>query len=35
VQAPGTDAGLQRAVADLQDFCHWVRTLGSYRGFKP
>ena len=35
VQAPGTDPGLQRAVADLQDFCHWVRTLGSYRGFKP
>jgi len=30
VEAPSTDPGLQRAVAHLQDFCHWVRILGSY-----
>jgi arogenate/prephenate dehydratase len=35
VEAPPTSPGLQRAVADLEEFCHWVRTLGSYPSFRP
>jgi arogenate/prephenate dehydratase len=34
VEAAKTDPGLERAVADLADFTHWVRTLGSYRSWK-
>jgi prephenate dehydratase len=35
VEAPRTLPGLQRAIADLEEFCYWVRTLGSYRAWKP
>ena len=35
VEAPSTDPGLQRAVDHLQDFCHWVRILGSYPSSRP
>ena len=35
VEAPRGHPGLDRAVADLQDFCHLVRILGSYRSWKP
>jgi prephenate dehydratase len=34
VEAPRGHPRLDRAVADLQDFCHWVRILGSYRSWK-
>ncbi|HYT76466.1 MAG TPA: prephenate dehydratase [Vicinamibacterales bacterium] len=34
VEVPAADAGLQRAVADLREFSHWVRILGSYRAWK-
>jgi arogenate/prephenate dehydratase len=35
VEVPRTHAGLQRAIADLEEFCYWVRTLGSYPSWKP
>jgi len=35
VEVPATDPGLQRALADLREFTHWVRTLGSYPAWKP
>jgi prephenate dehydratase len=35
VEASRTLPGLQRAIADLEEFCYWVRTLGSYRAWKP
>jgi prephenate dehydratase len=34
VEVPAADSGLQRAVADLREFSHWVRILGSYRAWK-
>src|SRR3954466_4890512 len=35
VEAPRGHPGLERAIADLEEFCDWVRTLGSYRSSKP
>jgi prephenate dehydratase len=34
VEVPATHPGCQRALADLGEFSHWVRVLGSYRGSK-
>jgi prephenate dehydratase len=34
VEVPRTHPGCERALADLAEFCHWVRTLGSYRAWK-
>src|SRR5260221_1274126 len=35
VEVPRTHPGCERALADLVEFSHWVRTLGSYRAWKP
>ena len=35
VEVPRTNPGCERALADLAEFSHWVRTLGSYRSWKP
>jgi prephenate dehydratase len=35
VEVPRTHPGCQRALADLGEFSHWVRVLGSYRASKP
>jgi arogenate/prephenate dehydratase len=35
VEVPRTHPGCERALADLAEFSHWVRTLGSYRSWKP
>ena len=35
VEVPRTHPGCQRALADLAEFSHWVRVLGSYRASKP
>ena len=34
VEVPRTHPGCERALADLAEFSHWVRTLGSYRSWK-
>jgi arogenate/prephenate dehydratase len=34
VEVPKSHPGCQRALADLAEFSHWVRTLGSYRAWK-
>lgn len=34
VEVAAEDPGLQRALADLREFSHWVRILGSYRASK-
>ena len=34
VEVPRTHPGCERALADLAEFSHWVRTLGSYRAWK-
>jgi prephenate dehydratase len=35
VEVAAENEGLQRALADLREFSHWVRVLGSYRAWKP
>jgi prephenate dehydratase len=35
VEVPRNHPGCERALADLAEFSHWVRTLGSYRASKP
>lgn len=35
VEVSRTHPGCERALADLAEFSHWVRTLGSYRSWKP
>jgi arogenate/prephenate dehydratase len=35
VEVPSNDPRCQRAVADLREFSHWVRILGSYPAWKP
>jgi prephenate dehydratase len=35
VEVPRTHPGCQRALADLGEFSHWVRILGSYQASKP
>ena len=35
VEVPKSDPGFERALADLSEFSHWVRTLGSYPSWKP
>jgi arogenate/prephenate dehydratase len=35
LEIASADPGLQRALADLREFSHWVRILGSYRAWKP
>ena len=35
VEVPRTHPGCQRALADLGEFSHWVRVLGSYQASKP
>jgi arogenate/prephenate dehydratase len=35
VEVPRTHPGCQRALADLGEFSHWVRVLGSYPASKP
>ena len=35
VEVPAAHPGCERALADLAEFSHWVRVLGSYRAWKP
>ena len=35
VEVARSHPGCERALADLAEFSHWVRTLGSYRASKP